>query len=56
MFVVDYRRFGTASQSHSNVKQSMNNESLALEDGTHRLSRNFGNYQPMVHDIPGRLS
>jgi len=34
----------------------MNNESLALEDGTHRLSRNFGNYQPMVHDIPGRLS
>jgi len=55
MFVADCQSFGTACQSHSNVEQSKNNDSLTPEDGTHRLSRNVGNYQPMLPNIPDML-
>jgi len=44
--VAQYRRFGAAYSSHlSRVK-------FNLEDGTDRLSRNVGNYQSALRNIP----
>ena len=47
-----YRRFGTNYWLHLQFKKSVFWECLTLERGADRLSRNVGNYQLMLRDIP----
>jgi len=46
--VVSYQRFGTTYRSHLQGSSSQ----TPLKDGTNTLSRNVGNYQPTLRNIP----